>query len=83
MKAIRTITWITITIISMIIEYCIRILLFPIALISLFILTILGQRRIINSDTFKSIFNYASPWLFIEQFYISAEVSKFLDPSLD
>ena len=83
MKNIRTVIWVVVTIISMVIEYCIRILLFPIAVILLIVLTLLGQRKTINSDTFKSIFNYASPWLFIEQFYISAKVSKFLDPTLD
>lgn len=83
MKNIRTVIWVVATAMSMVIEYCIRILLFPIAVVFLIVLTLLGQRRIINSDIFKSIFDYASPWLFVGQFYISAEVSKFLDPSLD
>lgn len=83
MKNIRTVIWVAITIISMIIEYCIRILLFPIAVVFLIVLTLLGQRKTINSNAFKKLFDYASPWLFVEQFYLSAEVSKFLDPSLD
>ena len=83
MKNIRTVIWVIVTIISMVIEYCIRILLFPIAVVFLIVLTLLGQRKTINSNAFKKLFDYASPWLFVEQFYLSAEVSKFLDPSLD
>lgn len=83
MKNIRTVIWVVVTAMSMIIEYCVRILLFPIAVVFLIILTLLGQRKTINSNAFKKLFDYASPWLLVEQFYISAEVSKFLDPSLD
>ena len=82
MNFIRLITWYTIGIIAIILEFILRMCLTPIAIIWIIILTALGCKSVFDEDM-KPVWKYALIWHLENQFHLSGKVIDYLNPNLD
>lgn len=80
MTVIQIVVMLIITIPVVAIEWSIRIVLFPINVIILILMQLVGARDDINSNVWKTIWNYGAFWN-LYQFHISEKVCQYLDPT--
>lgn len=81
MKLIQKIVWVVITCIFILIELCIRIAIFPITLLTLIALQLIGCKDYLRSEEWHAIWNYGAFWIIVDQYHIAQMVSDHLNPN--
>ena len=83
MFAIRKITTIIFGMLCILFEFAIKLITTIPAIVITVILTVFGCKSILNSDSYKSLFNYCTFWNWTHQFYLSAKIIDIMDPDMD
>lgn len=83
MYTIRLIVAIILVTISTLLELAFKIVATIPTIIVTVILTVLGQKSILNSETFKQVFEYCTFWNFNHQYKISSFVYDWTSPDMD
>ena len=83
MYIIRLIVSIILVSISTLLELAFKIVATIPTIIVTVILTVLGQKSILNSETFKQVFEYCTFWNVKHQYKISSFVFGWTDPDID